>query len=191
MYYKCCFKLEHISYFLTSLRKKGCIFQHFFYKCLLLHIQWDNLCLGEYGCSEEILSIMAMLQVQNVFLKPASGQASMRCKIARRQFEVISFTIRTLFLLNRFFLLKVAEGDLLTLLNVYNAYMASNKTKDWCSTSGLNNRALKRACEIRSRMKNLLCKKFQIPISSCHGNFCNLIAGQHFSIFSFQEALKL
>jgi len=44
--------------------------------------------LGEYGCSEEILSIMAMLQVQNVFLRPASGQASMRCKIARRQFEV-------------------------------------------------------------------------------------------------------
>ncbi|XP_059483875.1 probable ATP-dependent RNA helicase DHX35 [Neocloeon triangulifer] len=106
---------------------------------------------GEYGCSEEILSIMAMLQVQNVFLKPASGQGNMRCKVARRQFEV-------------------EEGDLLTLLNVYNAYMASNKTKDWCSRSGLNSRALKRACEIRSRMEKLLNKKFNIPIASCHGS---------------------
>lgn len=106
---------------------------------------------GEYGCSKEVLSIMAMLQVQNVFLRPPSGQASIRARAARRQFEV-------------------AEGDLLTMLNAYNAYQASSKTKDWCYRHGLNSRALKRAGEIRTQMSKLLEKKFNIPISSCHGN---------------------
>lgn len=56
------------------------------------------------------------------------------------------------------------------MLNAYNAYMASPKTKDWCFRNGLNSRALKRASEIRAQMAKLLEKKFNIPISSCHGN---------------------
>jgi ATP-dependent RNA helicase DDX35 len=54
----------------------------------------------EFQCTDEILSIIAMLQVQNIFSKPTSGQGQINARLARRHFEV-------------------KEGDLLTLLNVF------------------------------------------------------------------------
>jgi ATP-dependent RNA helicase DDX35 len=59
---------------------------------------------GEFGCTREIAIIVAMLQVENVFLTPP-GQSA-KARMAKRAFEV-------------------AEGDLLTLLNVYNAFKVS------------------------------------------------------------------
>lgn len=64
---------------------------------------------------------------------------------------------------------QVEQGDLFTMLNAYNGYMAAPKTKDWCFRNGLNSRAHKRATEIRAQMSKLLEKKFNIPIASCHG----------------------
>lgn len=41
---------------------------------------------GEYGCSEEVVSIVAMLQVQNVFTRPRGQEGQARR--AHRKFEV-------------------------------------------------------------------------------------------------------
>ncbi|XP_066598205.1 probable ATP-dependent RNA helicase DHX35 isoform X2 [Prorops nasuta] len=104
---------------------------------------------GEMGCSEEITTILAMLQVQNVFIRPAGGQAAIKARIAHRKFEV-------------------EEGDLITYLNVYTAY-EKYKTHSWCQSQFLNMKALKRATEIRTQMKRMM-KKLNIPLLSCNGN---------------------
>ncbi|XP_069698122.1 probable ATP-dependent RNA helicase DHX35 isoform X2 [Periplaneta americana] len=105
---------------------------------------------GEFGCSEEMLSIIALLQVQNVFTKPTGGQAAIKARVAKRKFEV-------------------EEGDLLTLLNVYTAYIKHNMAKDWCNKYFLNYKGLCRTHEIRTQMLRLL-QRFNIPIISCEGN---------------------
>ena len=69
---------------------------------------------GELGCSQEIVTIIAMLQVENVFLA-ASGGESDKFRIAKRKFEV-------------------EEGDLMTLLNIYYAFIKFGQNKHWCST---------------------------------------------------------
>lgn len=105
---------------------------------------------GEFGCSEEILSIVAMLQVQNVFIKPSSGQASIKARVEKRKFEV-------------------EEGDLLTLLNVYSAFVKHDMSRDWCTKYFLNYKGLTRAHEIRTQML-LLLRRFNVPIVSCNGD---------------------
>lgn len=106
---------------------------------------------GDFGCSEEIASIMAALQVQNIFTKPGGGQAAIRARIAHRKFEV-------------------AEGDLLTLLNVFVGFQKQEGTraKQWCHESFLNYKALRRVEQIRHQIIKLLTK-FNVPIVSCRG----------------------
>ncbi|XP_051160158.1 probable ATP-dependent RNA helicase DHX35 [Leptopilina boulardi] len=104
---------------------------------------------GEMGCSEEITTILSMLQVQNIFVRPASGDKSLKARVAHRLFQV-------------------HEGDLITLLNVYSAY-EENKNGSWCQKNFLNYKALRRATEIRLQMRQQL-KKLDIPLTSCNGN---------------------
>ena len=69
---------------------------------------------GELGCSQEIVTIIAMLQVENVFLAASAGESD-KFRIAKRKFEV-------------------EEGDLMTLLNIYYAFVKFGQNKHWCST---------------------------------------------------------
>jgi ATP-dependent RNA helicase DDX35 len=84
---------------------------------------------GDFGCSQEIAVIVAMLQVENVYLEPPNQRG--KARIAKRNFEV-------------------AEGDLLTLLNVFNAFkkQEANSLRHWCSSHFLNYKALKRANQL-------------------------------------------
>lgn len=105
---------------------------------------------GEMCCSEEILDIIAVLQVQSVFSKPATGKGQIKGKVAKRHFEV-------------------AEGDLITLLNVYTAFVTNGRTKEFCGRHFLIYRNLKRAYEIRGQLANLAAK-LGIPLISCGGD---------------------
>ena len=58
----------------------------------------------EFTCSNEILSIVAMLSVPNVFVRPNN---------ARKEADAAKA------------MLSVPDGDHLTLLNVYNSYKQS------------------------------------------------------------------
>lgn len=101
----------------------------------------------EMGCSDEILSIIAMVQVQQIFSTPKSGQGSINARKARRNFEV-------------------SEGDLITYLNVYQAFVAKGCTKEFCGQYCIMYRHMKRVVEIRNQLASMLSKQFKIKLVS-------------------------
>ncbi|VDN50983.1 unnamed protein product [Dracunculus medinensis] len=105
------------------------------------------LCSGEFGCSEEIAAIIAMLQIQEVFVMPLSGRH--KAELTKRNF-------------------CVEEGDHLTALNVFLNFVENGKSKQWCVKNFLNYRGLCRAVNIRDQMIRLL-KRYHVPIVSCKG----------------------
>nr|XP_030686460.1 probable ATP-dependent RNA helicase DHX35 isoform X2 [Globicephala melas] len=103
---------------------------------------------GNFGCSQEILSIAAMMQIQNVFVVP-SNQKSQAIRVHRK--------------------FAVEEGDHLTMLNVYEAFIKHNKNSQWCQEHFLNYKGLVRAVTVREQLKKLLVK-FQVPKISSEGD---------------------
>ncbi|XP_036178654.1 probable ATP-dependent RNA helicase DHX35 isoform X2 [Myotis myotis] len=103
---------------------------------------------GNFGCSQEILSIAAMMQIQNIFVVPPN-QKSQAIR-AHRKFAV-------------------EEGDHLTMLNVYEAFIKHNKNSQWCQEHFLNYKGLVRAATVREQLKKLLVK-FQVPKKSSEGD---------------------
>ncbi|KAL5700331.1 RNA helicase [Ranunculus cassubicifolius] len=77
-----------------------------------------------FNCSNEILSISAMLSVPNCFVRPREAQKA--ADEAKAQFGHI-------------------DGDHLTLLNVYHAYKQNNEDPSWCYENFVNQRAMKNA----------------------------------------------
>lgn len=117
---------------------------------------------GEFECSEEILSIAAMLQIQNIFLSPSKQKAA--ADNAKRKFSVY-------------------EGDHITLLNVYEAFLKCNKSSRWCHEHFLNYKGLSRAVKIREQFKKLLLQ-FKVPLISCDGDIdsiCQCIVSGFFA----------
>lgn len=104
---------------------------------------------GELGCSSEIVSILAMLQLQDAFARPKYGTTIQKAKIQHRNFEV-------------------AEGDLLTLLNVYNGFENSQYSKQWCHRFFINYNELCKAHKIRTHLIDLM-RSSKIPLKSCKG----------------------
>lgn len=108
---------------------------------------------GEFGCINEALTIVSMLQVDNVFVKP-SARNSMAAKVCRR---------------NNF---EVAEGDIIMYLNIYDAYSrirlsqsdkkSKKACKDWCNRMYINYRVMEKATEIRENLEKLIKNKFKI-----------------------------
>ncbi|KAH8411897.1 hypothetical protein KR222_001356 [Zaprionus bogoriensis] len=120
---------------------------------------------GKMGCAEEIITIIAMLQVQSVFSRPASAAAQQSGRIAHRHFEV-------------------AEGDLITLLNIHSAFVEEGMTREFCGQYYLIYRNLKRACELREQLITLASRKYGIPIFSCKGDvemLCKCITAGFFT----------
>lgn len=100
---------------------------------------------GEFGCSEEAVTLAAMLQIENCFVSVPNKKH----KIARIKLKF-----------------SVLEGDHLTLINVYRAFLSYNKSSQWCHKHFLNYKALCRVERIRNQLKALL-KRYDIPIVSC------------------------
>ncbi|RGB39678.1 P-loop containing nucleoside triphosphate hydrolase protein [Rhizophagus diaphanus] len=100
----------------------------------------------KYQCAEEMLTIAAMISVQNVFVTPPSPSAEFEEE--KRKFAV-------------------EEGDHITSLNVFNAFVTrGKKSARWCHQRYLNFRALSRALSIREQLKKYLVR-FDVPIESC------------------------
>uniref|UniRef100_A0A0N4V373 CDK5RAP1-like protein n=1 Tax=Enterobius vermicularis TaxID=51028 RepID=A0A0N4V373_ENTVE len=98
----------------------------------------------EFGCSEEMATIIAMLQIQDVFAFPF--RAKHKAEISRRKFSV-------------------EEGDHLTLLNVFASFISNGRSKRWCAEHYVNYRGLCRAESIRDQLVGLL-KHYKIPMVS-------------------------
>lgn len=102
---------------------------------------------GEFSCSEEILTIIAMLQVETVFTKPTTGNSVIKARIQKRLFEV-------------------EEGDLITYLNVYNGFMQSEMSHQYCHKNFISYKSMKRVVEVRNRLEKMLVN-YGVPIISC------------------------
>lgn len=103
----------------------------------------------DFGCSEEILTIVAMLSVQNVFYRPKDKQAQADAKRAK------------------FF---QPEGDHLTLLTVYNAWAASRFSMPWCMDNYVQGRSMKRAQDVRKQLVGIM-DRYKHDIVSCGQNY--------------------
>lgn len=103
----------------------------------------------DFGCSEEILTIVAMLSVQNVFYRPKDKQAQADAKRAK------------------FF---QPEGDHLTLLTVYNGWAASRFSMPWCMDNYVQGRSLKRAQDVRKQLVGIM-DRYKHDIVSCGNNY--------------------
>ena len=110
----------------------------------------------DYSCSNEVLTIVAMLSVPNVFMRPK--EAAKAADEAKSQFAH-------------------AEGDHLTLLNAYIAYKQAGEGTDWCYENFINFRSMQSADSVREQLGRLL-KKMGIPLVSTdfdsHEYFVNI-----------------
>ncbi|KAI6024529.1 P-loop containing nucleoside triphosphate hydrolase protein [Pisolithus marmoratus] len=89
----------------------------------------------ELGCSEEILSIIAMLSVQTVFYWLKEKQAQADSKKAK---------------------FHQPEGDHLTLLTVYNGWNATNYSNLWCYENFIQARSMRRAQDICKQLMGIM-----------------------------------
>jgi len=103
----------------------------------------------EYHCGDEILTIAAMTAVQDIFVIPP-GAPGAAAELERRKFVA-------------------EEGDHLTLLNAYNAFVRYGKSSSWCKSHAVSFRALSRAVSIRSQLKKYM-QRFSLPTESCEGD---------------------
>jgi len=89
----------------------------------------------ELGCSEEILSIVAMLSIPTVFYRPKEKQGQADAKKAK---------------------FNQPEGDHLTLLTVYNGWKASNYSNPWCFENFIQARSMRRVEDVRKQLLGIM-----------------------------------
>lgn len=86
-------------------------------------------------CSDEILTIVSMLSVQNVFYRPKDKQALADQKKAK---------------------FNQTEGDHLTILAVYNSWKNNKFSNAWCYENFVQVRTLKRAQDVRKQLLGIM-----------------------------------
>ncbi|XP_062382416.1 ATP-dependent RNA helicase DHX8-like [Sardina pilchardus] len=97
------------------------------------------------GCSEEMLTIVSMLSVQNVFYRPKDKQMQADQKKAK---------------------FHQPEGDHLTLLSVYNSWKNNKFSNPWCFENFIQARSLRRAQDIRKQMLGIM-DRHKLDMVSC------------------------
>lgn len=96
-------------------------------------------------CLSETLTIVSMLSVPSVFFRPKDRAEE--SDAAREKFFV-------------------PESDHLTLLNVYQQWLANQCRGDWCEDHFLHVKGLRKAREVRAQLLDIL-KTQKIPLTSC------------------------
>ena len=122
---------------------------------------------ADMGCSEEILTIVAILSVQGIWYRPRNKQAHADAMKAR---------------LNR------EEGDHLTLLHAYKEWVKAGKSEQWCRDNFVHYRSLRRADDVITQLQNQM-DRFRLPIVSC-GNDTQLVLKAIVSGFFAKAARK-
>ncbi|XP_072029545.1 ATP-dependent RNA helicase DHX8-like [Amphiura filiformis] len=100
------------------------------------------------GCSEEILTIVSMLSVQNVFYRPKDKQAIADQRKAK---------------------FHQAEGDHLTLLAVYNSWKNNKFSNPWCFENFVQARTLRRAQDVRKQLLGIM-DRHKLDVVTCGKN---------------------
>ncbi|ORC85188.1 pre-mRNA splicing factor ATP-dependent RNA helicase [Trypanosoma theileri] len=94
----------------------------------------------DFGCCEPVLTIVSMLAVQKrgVFYRPRDQHEA--ADAAKRQFHQ-------------------PEGDQITLLAVYDAWVANGLSEEWCKRNFLKHRILMEARDTREQLSEMLHKR--------------------------------
>ncbi|KAL0011233.1 hypothetical protein SO802_006341 [Lithocarpus litseifolius] len=103
---------------------------------------------NELGCSEEILTIAAILSIQSIWV---SGRGVQK--------ELDEAKLR----------FAAAEGDHVTFLNVYKGFLQSGKSSQWCHRNHVNYQAMKKVIEIRGQLRRI-AQRLGIVLKSCEGD---------------------
>ncbi|XP_064421843.1 pre-mRNA-splicing factor ATP-dependent RNA helicase DHX16 [Latimeria chalumnae] len=100
----------------------------------------------QYKCSEEILTIAAMLSVNNsIFYRPKD-------KVVHADNARMNFF--------------VPGGDHLVLLNVYTQWVESGYSTQWCYENFIQFRSMRRARDVREQLEGLM-ERIEIEVTSC------------------------
>jgi ATP-dependent RNA helicase DHX8/PRP22 len=102
----------------------------------------------DLGCSDEILTIVAMLSVETPFYRPKEKAAQADVKKAK---------------------FNHADGDHITLLNIYEAWKASKFSNPWCYENFLQARAMRRAQDVRKQLVTIM-DRYKMDIVSAGRN---------------------
>ncbi|CAL0322358.1 unnamed protein product [Lupinus luteus] len=103
-------------------------------------------------CSDEILTIIAMIQTGNIFYRPREKQAQADQKKAK---------------------IFQPEGDHLTLLAVYEAWKAKHFSGPWCFENFVQSRSLRRAQDVRKQLLTIM-DKYKLDVLSAGKNFTKI-----------------
>ncbi|XP_005988626.1 ATP-dependent RNA helicase DHX33 isoform X2 [Latimeria chalumnae] len=106
----------------------------------------------EFHCTEEILTIVALLSVDSVLYNPPAKRDDVQS--VRKKF--IS-----------------SEGDHMTLVNLYHAFKNAAGNKEWCRENFINNRNMGLVSEVRAQLRDI-CTKLKIPIESSRTDTGNI-----------------
>ncbi|KUI57489.1 Pre-mRNA-splicing factor ATP-dependent RNA helicase prp22 [Cytospora mali] len=99
----------------------------------------------DLGCSDEMLTIVSMLNIQTVFYRPKEKQSQADQKKAK---------------------FHDPQGDHLTLLNVYNSWKLSGFSSPWCFENFIQARGVRRAKDVRDQLTKMM-QRYRHPIVSC------------------------
>ncbi|KAL6697274.1 P-loop containing nucleoside triphosphate hydrolase protein [Trichoderma pleuroticola] len=99
----------------------------------------------DHKCSDEMLSIVAMLNLPNVFYRPKEKQSQADQKKSK---------------------FHDPHGDHLTLLNVYNAWKHSGYSSPWCFENFIQARSMRRAKDVRDQLMKIM-DRYKHPVVSC------------------------
>jgi len=106
----------------------------------------------DLNCSEEVLTIIAMLSAQNIFHRPRDKQQQADSKKAKFQ---------------------QPEGDHLTLLTVYEGWKNSNFSTQWCYENFIQARSLKRAQDVRKQLLSIM-DRYKLDVVSAKSDYTRI-----------------
>jgi pre-mRNA-splicing factor ATP-dependent RNA helicase DHX38/PRP16 len=103
----------------------------------------------DLGCSEEVATVVSMLSVPSVWVRPK--ERAEESDLAREKF-------------------MVPESDHLTLLFVFQQWIAMGRSNRWCAENFVQAKALRRVAEIREQLVDIM-RKSGMRLRSCGGQW--------------------
>ncbi|CRG99163.1 pre-mRNA-splicing factor ATP-dependent RNA helicase PRP22, putative [Plasmodium relictum] len=120
-----------------------------------------------FNCADDVVTIVSMLSVQNIFYRPQN-----KALLADKK-------------KNKF---VMPQGDLITYLNIYNKWKENSLSNYWCHENFIHSRALKRAQDVRKQLLSIF-EKYNYEVkkntskndSTRYVNICKSICSGYFN----------